>query len=678
LKSARPSPNALAEVLEAIGDAVYAMDRHERILFANRRALELWGKTADAVVGRRLLDVFPGIEGGEPYRAYRSVLADRQRVHLETVAPALGGRWISLDAQPGPRGGLVVVFRDVDDRKRAEAALRESEERFRSMLEALPQMAYVVDNLGNAIYYNRQFHSYIGRPVGPEPGARDPLIHAEDRERLRMARAEAFESGQEFAIEARILRHDGVYRWHRIQNRPMYSDGRVSYWLGTAVDIDDIRHANELLEERVAARTAELEAANRSLAKQIEERQQAEAQLSRKQRVEAIGQLTAGIAHDFNNLLTSIMGNIELLDVRLGDVDERSARLLKSALSAAERGANLTAQLLAFARQQRMNPEPVDLNQIVAGMATLLYSTIGASIHIELAPAKGLWRTLADVPQLELVLLNLAINSRDAMPHGGTITIATGNAVLGPPEQPEEPPAGEYAVVSVTDTGGGIPAEIIAKVFDPFFTTKEIGKGSGLGLSQVLGVAQQLGGGVRIETTRGVGTAVKVFLPRARRNYAPRSVAAAARSPVAKPLPRARGILLVDDDDEVRAVAAAMLRGAGHTVIEAGSGGAALEHLDRDEPHIDLLIADMAMPGMSGGELAHAARQSRPALPILFVSGFADLATTAEGVVGPLLQKPFRADELNRKVAETLAQFAAPLTTPARARRRPAEPVAAP
>jgi PAS domain S-box-containing protein len=674
LKTARPSQGALAEVLEAIGDAVYAMDRHERILFANRRALELWRKSADAVVGQRLLDVFPGIEGGEPYRAYRSVLANRKRIHLETVAPALGGRWISLDAQPGPQGGLVVVFRDIDDRKRAEAALRESEERFRSMLEALPQMAYVVDNAGNAIYYNREFHSYIGRPVGHSPAERDMLIHPEDVEGVRAARNEALAAGQEFAIEARIRRHDGSYRWHRIQNRPMYADGRVSYWLGTAVDIDDIRHANELLEERVVARTAELEAANRSLAKQIEEREQAEAQLSRKQRVEAIGQLTAGIAHDFNNLLTSIMGNIELLDARLGTIDQRSARLLKGALAAAERGANLTAQLLAFARQQRMNPELVDLNHVIAGMATLLHSTIGASIHIELAPANGLWRTLADVAQLELVLLNLAINSRDAMPHGGTITIATGNAVLGAPRQPEEPPAGEYAVVSVTDTGGGIPADIIGKVFDPFFTTKEIGKGSGLGLSQVLGVVQQLGGGVRIETTPGAGTAVKVFLPRAHGISVSRTGMAAGRPRAEKPAPRTCGILLVDDEDEVRAVAAAMLREAGHTVVEAGSGGAALEHLDRDDPHIDLLIADLAMPGMSGSELAQAARQSRPDLRTLFVSGFADLVAHEEGVVGLLLQKPFRAEELNAKVAAILGQTAP--RPPSRAPRRRA--VAAP
>jgi PAS domain S-box-containing protein len=656
VRTSPPSQGALAGVLEAIGDAVYAMDRDERILFANRRALELWGKDIDAVVGQRLLDVFPGIEEGEPYRAYRSVLANRKRIHLETVAPALGGRWISLDAQPGPQGGLVVVFRDIDDRKRAEAALRESEERFRSMLEALPQIAFVIRPDGEAVYYNRQFRDYVGATIGLGLADRNALIDSEDLPKLMEARRSAAAAGIEYMVEVRMRRHDGIYRWHRIQNRPMQSDGHVSYWLGTAVDIDDIRHANELLADRVAERTAELEAANRTLTKQIEEREQAEAQLSRKQRVEAIGQLTAGIAHDFNNLLTSIMGNIELLDTRL-NLDERSARLLKGALSAAERGANLTAQLLAFARQQRMNPEPVDLNQIVAGMATLLHSTIGASIHIEMVPAKGLWRTLADVAQLELVLLNLAINSRDAMPHGGTIAIVTGNVALGPPEQPEDPPAGDYALVSVTDTGSGIPADILGKVFDPFFTTKEIGKGSGLGLSQVLGVAQQLGGGVRIDTKIGVGTAVTVFLPRTHDSQVARGISVPEEPPEAERQPAcAGGVLLVDDDDDVRAVAAAMLRDAGHSVIEAGSGGAALEHLSRDNPHIDLLVADIAMPGMSGSKLAQIARQSRPDLAILFISGFADLAADGEGTPGPLLQKPFRAEELTAKVAAILGR----------------------
>jgi PAS domain S-box-containing protein len=651
----KPSQRALAEVLEAIGDAVYAMDRREQILFANRRALELWGKTPDEVIGARLLEVFPGIENGDPYRAYRKVLATGAPLHLEAIAPALANRWISLDVRPGPDGGLVVVFRDIDDRKRAEAALRDSEERFRSMLEALPQAAFVIRPDGQALYYNRQFRDYAGTPIGPGLAERSALLHPEDLPGLLEARRAAASAGVEYVIEARMRRHDGVYRWHRIQNRPMHSDGRVVYWLGTAVDINDIRQANQLLEDRVAERTAELEAANRRLAAQITEQEETEEQLRRVQRMDAIGKLTAGIAHDFNNLLTSIIGNIELLEARLGASDARTERLLGAALSAAERGANLTAQLLAFARQARMNPEPVDLNRVVADMATLLHSTIGATGRIEMLPAKDIWPALADAAQLELVLLNLAINARDAMPNGGTITIATGNETLGPPQRPEEPPAGDYAMVSVGDTGLGIPPEIIDKVFDPFFTTKEVGKGSGLGLSQVLGVAQQLKGGVRIATEPGFGTVVKVFLPRLRVVGAVASHQPSGERRAGGAVDQRTGvILLVDDDDEVRAVAAAMLRDAGHTVAEAGSGGAALECLDQDDPPIDMMVADLAMPGMGGIELAHAARLSRHDLPILFITGFADTMPADGAVLGPLLPKPFRAEELNAKVAELL------------------------
>ena len=648
------SQDALAEVLAAIGDAVYAMDRDERILFANRRALELWGKTADEVVGRQLLDAFPGIAAGEPYHAYRSVLASGRPERLETIAPALG-LWIELDVRPAPHGGLVVVFRDIDDRKRGEAALRESEERFRSMLEALPQMAYVVDREGNHLYVNRQFLAYIGRPVAPETAARDVFVHPDDLARLRVARAKAHRDGEEFTIEARIRRHDGAFRWHRIQNRPMRAEGRVLYWLGTAVDIDDIRHANELLEQRVAERTAELEAANRRLAAQIEEREVAEAQLRQKQRLEAIGQLTAGIAHDFNNLLTSIIGNIELVEARPGMLDERARRLLGAAGAAAGRGAALTTQLLAFSRQQRMNPEPLDLNRVIAGMSGLLNSTIGATIAIETRASPDLWPALADAAQIELVLLNLAINSRDAMPDGGLIAISTTNVTLGAPRRPAEPQAGSYVAVSVADTGAGIPAGILDKVFDPFFTTKEIGRGSGLGLSQVLGVAQQLGGGVHIDSEPGVGTTVTVYLPRADRlvDEPARRAPRGRRRAVARQRP-VGGILLVDDDPDVRAVAAAMLRDAGHRVIEAGSGGAALERLDAEASHIDLLIADLAMPGMNGFELARAARQERPDLPILFVTGFADMAQSEESEHETVLQKPFRAEELTAKVAEVL------------------------
>jgi PAS domain S-box-containing protein len=649
-----PSQGALAEVFEAIGDAVYAMDRDERILFANRRALELWGKTGDQVIGRRLLDAFPGIADGEPYRAYRKALETRQAARLETVAPALDNRWIELDVRPAAHGGLVVVFRDIDNRKRAEAALRDSEERFRSMLEALPQIAFVIGPDDRAVYYNKQFRDYVGGPIGPGLADRLLLFASDDRPKIIESRREAMAARAEYLVEARMLRHDGVYRWHRVQNRPMFADGRVDYWLGTAVDIDDIRHANELLERRVAERTAELESANSRLAAQIAEREAAEAQLRQAQRIEAIGQLTAGIAHDFNNLLTSIIGNIELVEARLGTPDERTARLLAAALAAAGRGASLTAQLLAFSRQQRLNPEPLDLNRVIAGMAALLQSTIGATIHIDIVRGEKLWLALADPAQIELVLLNLAINSRDAMPNGGLLTIAAGNFALGAPKRPEEPPAGDYVGISVTDTGAGIPPDIRDKVFDPFFTTKEVGRGSGLGLSQVLGVAQQLGGGVRIETAPGMGTAVTVFLPRAEGGAAAASQSRAGRRPTGAAARAVSGVLLVDDDPDVRAVAAAMLRAAGHTVVEAGSGGAALQRLEEGAQPIDLLIADLAMPGMNGFELARAARLARPDLPVLFITGFADMARLEASAHETVLQKPFRAEELNAKVAEAL------------------------
>jgi PAS domain S-box-containing protein len=659
-EAVRASERRLAEVLEAIGEAVYAIDRDERILFANRKALELWKRPADTVIGRRLCDAFPGIADGEPYRAYRRVLASGVAEHLEAQAPALGNRWIGLDVHPAPQAGLVVAFRDIDERKRAETRLRDSEERFRLMLEASPDIAFVIRPDGTAEYYNQQLRDYAGMSIGPRPEDRSILYPPADRERVNRVRAEAFAAGREFVVEVRLRRHDGIYRWHRIHNRPVRVGGAIAFWLGTAVDIDEMREANALLERRVAERTAALEAANRRLAAQVEEREKAEARLRRAQRIEAIGQLTSGVAHDFNNLLTAIIGNLELLETHSGRRDERAAQLVAAAIAAAERGARLTAQLLAFSRQQRMSPEPVDLNQIVDSMRALLQSTIGATIRIGTVLSADLWPALADPSQIELVLLNLAINARDAMPNGGAIAINTANTTLGPPERPEEPPPGDYAMVSVADSGSGIPAAILDKVFDPFFTTKEVGKGSGLGLSQVLGVAQQLGGGVRIETRPGAGTAVSVYLPRARAPkvalHPPRPAPRRARAPE-----HGDGvILLVDDDADVRTVAAAMLEAAGYEVVEAGSGATALDCLDRHRSRIALMIADIAMPGMSGIELATAARRSRPHLPILFVTGFAGAALPPD-MASPeqLLRKPFRAAELSARVAALLADHGA-------------------
>ena len=287
----------------------------------------------------------------------------------------------------------------------------------------------------------------------------------------------------------------------------------------------EIRRGEALLERRVEQRTAELESTNQKLAEQIAEREKAEAALRRSQRLEAVGQLTSGVAHDFNNLLTVILGNIRQLQKTL--IEPAIARRLGMMAEAAERGAKLTAQMLAFSRQQKLDMRAVDLNDTVERMRDLLQSTIGGSVRIETRLQPYLWPAMIDPTQIELVILNLAINARDAMEVGGTVTVETANVSLGAPERAEEPPAGEYVMVCVADNGPGMSEEVLAKAFEPFFTTKPVGKGSGLGLSQVYGLAKQSGGGVRIDNEPGHCAAIKVYLPRA--DGAPRQAPADPR-----------------------------------------------------------------------------------------------------------------------------------------------------
>ena len=367
----------------------------------------------------------------------------------------------------------------------------------------------------------------------------------------------------------------------------------------------ELRRLNETLETRVAERTAEIEATNRQLVAQIEERERIESTLRQMQRLEAVGQLTTGVAHDFNNLLTVVLGNLRFVEKDLGSgLDLRVKQRLSHMRLAAERGAKLTGQLLAFSRRQLLVPKPVDLSDTLANMHDLLQSTLGNSVQIKTSFKSDLWRALVDPNQIELAVLNLAINARDASQVGDTITLETANATVGPPENAHEPPAGEYVVVSVTDTGTGMTKEVLAKAFEPFYTTKDIGKGSGLGLSQVLGFAKQSGGGMRIESRVGEGTSVKIYLPRAMRS----DVTLPSES-IGAPKRSAKGavILLVDDDSAVREVTASILRDLGHVVIEVGSGGGALDLLDRNA-QIELVILDFAMPGMNGMEVARQVR----------------------------------------------------------------------
>ncbi|HEY1637056.1 MAG TPA: response regulator [Rhizomicrobium sp.] len=415
----------------------------------------------------------------------------------------------------------------------------------------------------------------------------------------------------------------------------------------------ECQRLNEELESRVHERTEELGAANRQLLNQIEERERVEATLRQMQRLEAVGQLTSGVAHDFNNLLTVVLGNIHFLerDLKTAGVDGKSLQRLSFMRAAAERGARLTDQMLTFSRRQRLQPKRLDLTAAIEKMRELLQSTIGGSVEVETRLAEDLWPAFADPTQLELAILNLAINARDAMPAGGQLTVKTSNVSLGPPGSGEDPQAGDYVEICVADTGTGMSEEVQRKVFEPFFTTKEVGKGSGLGLSQVLGFAKQSSGGVRIRSAPGEGTAVHIYLPRSH-----------AEAEEAQNVPRAKGvsgtvcgatILLVDDDRAVRDVTAAMLRELGYSVLEAGSGGAALDIVER-EREIDLAVVDFAMPGMNGVEVAREARARRPNLPVLFITGFADRAAVAGVDADHILGKPFADQELAEKVQHAL------------------------
>jgi signal transduction histidine kinase/CheY-like chemotaxis protein len=398
------------------------------------------------------------------------------------------------------------------------------------------------------------------------------------------------------------------------------------------------------LETLVAERTSELQEANRRLRAEIAERKQAEAALRQAQKMEAIGQLTGGVAHDFNNLLAVILGNLELATDQLPT--ERLRRLIGNAERAARRGARLTEQLLAFSRKQRLNLGATDLNALVSSMGDLLFRTIGGTVRIETILENDLWPALADVSQIELAILNLAINGRDAMPDGGRLTIRTANVGPATPQRPAELTSGHYVAVSVSDTGSGMTEEVQAKAFEPFFTTKAIGQGTGLGLSQVYGVVRQSGGTVRIDTRLGQGTTVTVYLPRASDHAATRQL-----EPAVVPQGDRRGaILVVDDDPDVRELTVAFLELLGYTATAGESGRAALQVLELGAD-LDVLLIDYAMPDLTGAETIRLVRAMRPDLRILMMTGYADTAAL-EGIAGGngILKKPFTRAELAAKI----------------------------
>jgi signal transduction histidine kinase/ActR/RegA family two-component response regulator len=410
------------------------------------------------------------------------------------------------------------------------------------------------------------------------------------------------------------------------------------------------RQVERLLDESHAARDM-AEHAKDHLLQQIAERARAEGALRQAQRIEAIGQLTGGVAHDFNNLLMVVLGNVDILQRRAeAEGNPLMMERLSAIRGAAERGATLTGHLLAFARRQPLMPKSIDLNATIAGMENLLTSALGIRAHTRFVLDNDLWPAMADQSQIELVILNLVLNARDAMPEGGFITIETANRRRSETAVADGAPPGDYVTITVRDTGTGIAPDTLSRVFEPFFTTKPPGLGSGLGLSQVFGTAKQSGGEVHIESKVGHGTAVTVDLPRATM-VPPRSVGEAREA-------RLEGsgatILLVDDDDPVRAVTAAMLQDLGYNVRDVADGGEALAALAHAHG-IDVLLTDLVMSGMNGSQLAAAARTAHPDLSIVFISGYADQVSGALGPADRLVRKPFSAADLHRAIEAELA-----------------------
>lgn len=408
---------------------------------------------------------------------------------------------------------------------------------------------------------------------------------------------------------------------------------------------EQLKRLNETLEQRVS--------------EEIRERLQAEEALRQAQKMEAVGQLTGGVAHDFNNLLTVIMGGLDSIkretDKQSSDIDvPRLRRMQALAFQGAERAATLTSRLLAFARRQPLDPKPINLNKLVGGLRDLLQRTLGETIALESVSAAGLWLAHADPAELESALMNLAINARDAMPDGGKLTIETANVSLDEnyvSTLVEPVPAGQYAMLAVSDSGEGMNKETIDRVFEPFFTTKKAGKGTGLGLSQVYGFVRQSGGHIRIYSEPGDGTTVKLYLPRDLRPEAPAHERIASRADGGS-----ETVLVVEDHEGLREYSAGVLRELGYRVLEAPDGQAGLELL-RERPEVDLLFTDVVLPGLNGRQLADQALELRPDLKILFTTGYTRNAIVHNGRLDDgvsLITKPFTFDDLASKVRQML------------------------
>lgn len=559
------------------------------------------------------------------------------------------------------RTALKGRLRQYEARTRLEA-LSEGERRLQTALAAGRLGAWELELSSMALSTSATCKAVFGR--GPDDDVtRDDLIasiHPDDRDFVLERLRQTIDTGRDYSLEHRTIWPDGSLHWTEVHAQ-LYADryGSARKLVGVCSDTtarktieENLRRLNENLEERVRERTREVNAAHQTLLEEVAQRERAEEQLRQSQKMEAIGQLTGGVAHDFNNLLMVVLGNLELLGKYVAG-DAKATRLVDGAVQGARRGAALTQRLLAFARQQDLQVKPVDLGDLVTGMNDLLRRSVGSSVSIETILPATLPPALVDANQLELALLNLAVNARDAMPAGGTLCISLREERVA--SNGGDLNEGNYLVLAVADSGTGMDAETLKKAVDPFFSTKELGKGTGLGLSMIHGLAVQLNGALLLTSELGVGTTAELWLPATEQRPEQANEAALPDSDTA---PRLK-ILLVDDDALIAMSSVDMLEDLGHEVVEANSGLEALELIRNGQP-FDLVITDYSMPGMTGAQLAEAARDILPALPIVLATGYADLPAGTD-IDLPRLAKPYNQAQLAKEISKAVAAEAAPV-----------------
>ena len=614
---------AIATVLEDLGEVVLARSGEE--------ALRHLLKGEFAVI---LLDVYmPGMDGYETAQIIRSrdqskgipivflSAVNKEAEHLLRGYSMGAVDYVFKPVDPVVLRSKVTVFVDLfaktkeierkaraeqalldanlranAERLRAEQELRRAEQREAAIIQSLPMVLYLepFDALPRRpTYVSGDLKAITGfshEEVLDSPSLWSDRLHPEDRERVAASLETRRTTGRS-AVEYRWQCQDGTYR-HFLDQAVLLKDaeGKPAEFAGTLTDVTD----------------------RRSL----------ESQLIQAQKMDAIGKLTGGIAHDFNNLLAAVIGGVGLLEKR-AVLEDEERKILGMTRRAAEQGTELVRRLLAFARRQKLEPHPVPIGSLREAVSDLLTHTLGGLVEIEWRVEEGVWDAFADQAQLELAIVNLIINARDAMPAGGTVTVIVENRASGPNQPATLPPANDHVLIAIHDTGTGIAPEDLERVMDPFFTTKDVGKGSGLGLSMVYGFAQQSNGTFRIRSELGSGTCAELWLPRAPADKvaAPAEPAEVAPAGPSRPL----RILLVDDHEEVRAMTGAMLEGLGHSVAGAANGREALQALREGACDYDLMISDYAMPHVSGTEFLRGAREICPGVPALIITGYAEI-----------------------------------------------------